>query len=267
MNDKAKKVIVLTGAAGKVGKRLYSLLRDNLLIRCTDLLPMNPSDPDDPTLICDLADFASVSTCFEGAEAVVHLAAIPRDAPIEDITRSNLLATYNVYEACRVHGIKRVVFGSSNHVVGFYGVEQQLNTAAPFRPDGLYGASKVFGEGLASLYWDKHGIESVCIRIGSVLDRPTQPRHLSTWISHADLAELIRCSLYAPRVGLTTVFGVSKTSRMWWDNRAASHLGFVPSDSADDYAENILADADEIDIFAPEHAFQGGKWAAEGYDK
>jgi uronate dehydrogenase len=260
------RTVLLTGAAGKIGLRLREHLRPRFRLRSTDILPLDPTQDGEETVCCDLSDSAAARSVVADVDAIVHMAGIPRDAPIEQIASANLIATYNVFAAAHAAGVKRIVFGSTNHVVGFYPVEQSVDASALPRPDTLYGASKVFGEAVARLFWDKHGIESVCIRIGSALDKPTNVRQLSTWVSYRDLGELVWRSLVAPRVGATIVYGVSAGSRRWWNNSAAGHLGFIPNDNADAFAAEITEALASEEARGPAVAFQGGPWAADGYD-
>jgi uronate dehydrogenase len=258
--------VLLTGAAGKIGRRLREHLRARVRLRSTDILALDPAKDGEETMCCDLSDPVAAQSVVAGVDAIVHMAGIPREAPIEQIASANLVATYNVFAAAHAAGVKRIVFGSTNHVVGFYPVEQSVDASALPRPDTLYGASKVFGEAVARLFWDKHGIESVCIRIGSALDKPTNVRQLSTWVSYRDLGELVWRSLVAPRVGATIVYGVSAGSRCWWNNSSADHLGFIPKDNADTFAAEITETLASDEARGPAVAFQGGPWAADGYD-
>ena len=136
----------------------------------------------------------------------------------------------------------------------------------PPRPDTYYGLSKVFGEALGRLYVDRYGLEVVCLRIGSWDDRPTTPRHLSTWLSPADGVRLLHAALSAPDVGFTVVYGISANTRAWWDLAPARALGYLSVDDAEDYAEEILAEHGEPDPADPEHAFLGGDFAGPEYD-
>jgi uronate dehydrogenase len=236
----SKPIVLLTGAAGKIGSRARAYLRQRCQLRATDIIDLGSAMDGEETIVCDLADEAA--------------------------TR-RLIAAWNVYEAAREARTRRIVFGSTNHVNGFYGPEDQLGTDVPARPDTLYGVSKVFGEAVARLFWDKHGIESVCLRIGSALEQPIVPRHLSTWVSYDDLNELIWCSLTAERVGYTVAYGMSNNDRAWWDNAGARHLGYRPRQRAEDFAEELGQGSTVIPapVQAPEVRFQGGPWAANGY--
>src|SRR5205085_2980345 len=128
-------------------------------------------------------------------DAVVHLGGISTEQPFEPILRGNIVGGYNLYEAARKQGVKRIVFASSNHVTGFYRQDEVIDTRAPVRPDGLYGLSKAFGENLSRFYFDRYGIETVCLRIGSSFPEPKDRRMLATWLSFDDLERLVVASL------------------------------------------------------------------------
>ena len=169
-----------------------------------------------------------------------------RDVFKNGILDHNIKTTYNVYEAARRQGVRRVVFASSNHAIGMYPRSQKIGPDVPVRPDTYYGVSKAFGEALGRLYSEKWGLEVACIRIGTVNaeDKPLTARHLSTWLSHRDAVGLIRACLDAP-LNFQIVYGVSKTSRAWWDMRPAEALGYSPQDNADDYADEVGPDPSE----------------------
>ncbi len=123
-----------------------------------------------------------------------------------------------------------IVFASSNHAVGYTprprGDDPLIPVDTPRRPDTFYGLSKCFGEDLAQLYWDKHGMETVSVRIGSCFPEPTSVRMLSVWMSPADGARLFHAALTAENVGHTVVYGSSANTRLWWDldHRAGARL-------------------------------------------
>ena len=141
--------------------------------------------------------------------------------------------------------------------------QRRIDANDPTRPDGNYGVSKVFGEALARLYWDRYGIETVCLRIGSSFPEPRDRRMLVTWLSYADLALLVRCALCAPKVEHTIVFGASANRDSWWDNHAAAHLGWTPRDSSERFRASIeskpAGDPDD-----PAERFQGGAYVKMG---
>jgi len=200
--------------------------------------------PGDGIEVLDVRDLGATERAFEGVAKVIHLGAIPTEAAFESILDHNLRGTYNVYEAARRRGVSRVVFASSNHVVGMYPRSQPVGVDDPVRPDSYYGVSKAFGEGLGRLYADKWGLEVACVRIGSFLERPRDSRHLSTWLSHRDGVALFRACLEAP-LRYAVVYGISANRRAWWDQAAAAALGYRPQDDAERYASEVGADPSE----------------------
>ena len=248
--------LTLTGAGGSLGK----VLRPRLLARGARLtssghsLPI-PVSPQERVLAGDLRDDSVVDAALAGADAVIHLAGNSVEAPLEQIIQNNLVALQRLYEGARRHGVKRVVFASSNHTIGMYKAGQRLKLSDPVRPDGNYGLSKVWGEAMGQLYFDKFGIETVSLRIGSAEERPTEPRHLSTWLGYDDLEDLVWRAVTVPKVGCLTVWGVSANTRSWWDNAPAAALGYKPQQNAEDYAAEILS------AQGPSWAFQGGSFA------
>ena len=204
----------------------------------------------------DVADFEAIRPAFEGQDVVVHLAADPSPtAPWESVLRSNIIGTYNVFEASRQAGVKRVVFASTNHTVGYYPLKQDPYKAIydgrlgevrrPFpligieavRPDGYYGVSKVFGEALGSYYHDAFGISVINLRIGWVMksdDPTTSPPALSLWLSHRDCAQVIQKAIDAPpSVGFATLYAMSDNKLLIWDLEPTKRvLGYEPEDGA-----------------------------------
>ncbi|MFP5393968.1 MAG: NAD-dependent epimerase/dehydratase family protein [Gammaproteobacteria bacterium] len=231
------KRILLTGAAGGLGSKLRDLIKPWAeVVRLSDLVDMGAPREGEEIVQCDLADKAAVMKLVEGVDAVLHFGGISVEAPFEDINQANIVGVANLYEAVYKQGAKRVIFASSNHTMGYYKTTDLVDATMPLRPDGMYGISKVFGESLSRFYYDHFGIETVCIRIGSCFDAPRDKRMLSTFLSLDDLVELLRCSLFARRVGHTITFGVSNNASQWWDARHSKHLGFVAKDSSAPWA-------------------------------
>ncbi|MBI0381042.1 NAD(P)-dependent oxidoreductase, partial [Streptomyces albiflaviniger] len=230
----APRTVLLTGAAGGMGTLMRELLPPyGYQLRLLDQLPIE-GEPD--AITADLSDRDALREAVRGVDAIIHLAGISLEAPFEKILRANIEGTYNVYEAAREAGVRRIVFASSNHAVGFtprpVGDDPLIPLDTPRRPDTYYGLSKAFGEDLASFYWDKHGIETVAIRIGSCFPEPTTVRMLSIWMSPADGARLLHAALTAENVGCTTVYGSSANTRLWWDLSSARALGYEPQDDS-----------------------------------
>ena len=246
----------LTGAGGALDLVLRPRLiaRGAVLTAAGHRLP-EPVSPEERVLGGDLREDAVVDAALAGADAVIHLAGSSVEKPLAEIIQNNLVALQRLYEGARRHQVKRIVFASSNHTIGMYPAGQRLSLADKVRPDGNYGLSKVWGEAMGQLYFDKFGIETVSLRIGSAIERPTEPRHLSTWLGYDDLEDLIWRAATVPDVGCLTVWGVSANSRSWWDNAEAAALGYAPKQNAEDYAEEILRGQD------PGWRFQGGSFA------
>jgi uronate dehydrogenase len=234
-------VVVLTGAAGALGRALAAPLRAD----CQRLILSDLAGPlarlNDPQAVpCDLADAAAVHALLDGVDAVVHLGGVSVEGPFEPILQANIRGVHNLYEAARRQGVRRIVFASSNHVSGCYRQDERVGPLDPPRPDGNYGISKLFGEGVASLYWHRYGIETVSLRIGTATPAPIDRRSLASWLSPRDLVQLVRCSLSAPAVGHTVAYGVSANPRSWWNSAAAwALLGYVPQDSAEPWTEQV----------------------------
>jgi uronate dehydrogenase len=146
-----------------------------------------------------------------------------------------------VFEAARRNGVKRIVFATSNHAVGFYRRDETIDHRVYPKPDSRYGVSKVFGEALGSLYSDKYGMEVFNIRIGNVNPKPVDKRRLSIWISPRDIAQLVAIGIDHPDIRFEIVYGVSGNQRSWYDNSNAHRLGYRPMDDSEPLAPEILA--------------------------
>src|SRR3954451_15524520 len=209
--------VLITGARGKIGSVLRPALRGQVdELRLSDLSDVDDLVAPETSRPADLTDFDAVQRAVEGVDAVVHLGAVPDEAPFEQIAGPNLHGTYHVFEACRRFGVERIVYASSNHAPGMSPVGVPLDGSYPPRPDGLYGASKVFGEALGRMYVDRFGLSVVALRIGSFHPRPRESRELSTWLSYADGVRLVRAALTADDVGFAVVYGGSNNTRRWW---------------------------------------------------
>jgi uronate dehydrogenase len=255
--------ILITGAAGSLGSRLRTGLAHLApALRLVDLKPMGEAAAHEEIVACDLSDKEAAFECVRGCDAVVHFAGHPREQTFEEIVTDTLPAAYHVYEASRRFGVKRVVYASSIHAVGFYDVESVPDTAVPHRPDTFYGLTKTFVEDLASLYWDKFGLESVCLRICSCFPEPRDRRMLWSWLSFDDMVRLTEASLTAPRVGFSVIYGTSDNAQAAVSNDRATHIGFWPQDSADDFADGVLARTERPDPKAIATRVVGGGFAA-----
>lgn len=257
--------LLLTGAAGNLGRELRPRLRayaDSL--RVSDRHDVAPAVAGEEVMLASLEDKAAVRGLLDGVEAVVHLGGISTEQPFESILAGNIVGVVNLYEAARVHRVRRIIFASSNHVTGFYRQDQVISPRDPVRPDGMYGLSKAFGEGLAQLYWDRYRIETVSVRIGSSFAAPADRRMLATWLSFDDAERLIVAALGAPVVGHTILYGMSDNATTWWDNTVARHIGFRPQDSSETFRAMVEARQPVLDPDDPAVIYQGGRFVRTG---
>jgi uronate dehydrogenase len=242
------KKIVLTGAAGSLG----SYLREPLSKMADELVSNDLADnlgnllANETYVSADLSDLPAMIELLKDADMVVHFGAIGDEAPFDDILQSNIVGAYNIWEAAYQNGVRRVVYASSIHAVGMHKKTDFIGTDAPHRPDTYYGLAKCFAEDLASLYWDKRGVESVCMRILSA-SQVTNPRAVGSWLSYDDMIQLVEKSITTPVTGFSVVYGVSNNDRAPVDNALASHLGYRPKDNAEEFAAEIYASEPALD--------------------
>lgn len=256
----APRTLLLTGAAGGLGTLMRGLLPAyGYELRLLDMTPIE-GEPD--AITADLADRKALREAVRGVDAVIHLAGISLESSFDKILRANIEGTYNLYEAAREEGVRRIVSASSNHTIGYTPRPRPgdplIPVDTPRRPDTFYGLSKSFGEDLAQLYWDKHALETVSVRIGSCFPEPTTVRMLSVWMSPADGARLFHAALTAETVAHTVAYGSSANTRLWWDLTTARALGYDPQDDSEPYAAKLVAQQGELDPANPAHAAIGG---------
>lgn len=258
--------VLLTGAAGGIGRRLRRLLKDRYpRLLLSDRQPLPEPVGGEEFVAADLADPAQTEALVSGMDGIIHLGGYSVEGPWQDIHQANIVGCYNLFEAARRQGVKRVVFASSNHAVGFYPRNRRIGVDDPVRPDSRYGVSKVFGEALAALYADKYGVRALCIRIGNVDDRPVDRRRLSIWLHPDDLVQLIDIGLTHPELHYEVVYGASDNERSWWDNEPAFRLGYRPRHRAEDYLDHALAEQAKIDPDPVGDRYQGGTFCSLEY--
>lgn len=255
--------LVLTGAAGRLG----SYLREPLAKMCDELVSTDIIE-DIGKLYdgeryeqADLASLDDMMRVLEGADQVIHFGAYGDEAEFDTILGPNIIGAYNVWEAAYQHKLRRVVYASSIHAVGMHSRTDFIGTDVPHRPDTFYGLAKCFSEDLASLYWDKRGVESVCMRILSCA-QVNNARALGSWLSYDDLIHLVTQSINTPTTGFTVVYGVSSNDRTPVDNSNASFLGYRPKDNAEQFAEKVLAEEAPQDLNDTTYLCQGGPFAS-----
>jgi uronate dehydrogenase len=259
------KRLLLTGAAGGLGRVLRPRLKAYCdVLRLSDIAALGDAAAGEEVQLAPLEDKQSVVDLLRDTDAVVHLGGLSTEHAFEQIVPANIMGTYHVYEGARIHGVRRVVLASSNHVTGFYAQSDTIDANARARPDGYYGLSKAFAEDLAQFYFDRWGIETVSLRIGSSFPEPRDRRMLATWLSYDDLERLIVAALSAPVVGHSIVYGVSDNPVTWWDNTPARHVGFRPQDSSEPFRAAVEQRQPTIDLNDPAQRLQGGAFVKQG---
>jgi len=258
--------LLLTGAAGRLGTHLRRGLAPLARrLRVSDRVEIADLQPNEEAAICDLADADAVLKMTEGVDAIVHFGGAPLETTWETILNSSIRGSYNIYEGARRHGVKRVVYASSVHAIGYHQIEDHIDANAPHRPDSLYGVSKCFVEDLSRLYWDKFGIETVCCRIFSSFDQYTDRRLLWSMLTFDDCVRLVEASLTAPRVAHSIIFGTSNNRHRMVDNRLAAHIGFQPQNSTEPFRAEVEARLPAPDPRAPAVRFLGGWFVDLGH--
>ncbi len=221
--------------------------------------------PGETFIKADISKAAEIDGACAGVEGIIHLGGRSGEAPWEAILEANIVGCYNLFEAARKAGVKRVVFATSNHAVGFYPRATMIGTDVIPRPDSRYGVSKLFGEGLGAMYAYKHGIGVTSLRIGNVGDKPLDQRRLAIWIKPEDLVQLIRIGLERPGLVYEVMYGVSDNQRSWYDNSHAYELGYKPEHRAEDHAEEVLAAEPRSGKHPAAEFYQGGTFCADEY--
>lgn len=259
--------ILVTGASGGVGTRLRRLLPSQYGdIRWSDLKQAENLAPCEEFVAADLADMRQVERITEGVEGIVHLGGYSVEGPWETILQSNIAGTYNLFEAARKNKVKRIVFASSNHVVGFYPRNRKIPVDVTLRPDTRYGVSKAFGESLAALYAYKHGLRVTCLRIGNVAEQPLDIRRLSIWLHPEDLVQLIRIGLEHPDIQYEVFYGASNNRRAWWDNTSAEKFGYKPKHNSEEHLAHAQTEQAKLPADPVGDWYEGGPFCSQEFD-
>lgn len=250
------KTLLITGAAGIVAGHLRREIGDGYRLVLSDIREPADMRPHETFRPADLAEPAALRQAMAGVDAIVHFGGQSVEGPWEAVLQRNIVGCYNLFEAARLEGVRRVVFASSCHAVGFYRLDHTIDADAYFKPDSRYGVSKVFGEALGGLYADKYGFDVLSIRIGNVAHAPADRRRLQQWLSPRDLAQLVRIGVETPDLGHKVVFGMSGNSDSCWRNGAGEALGYRPQDDARVHAAAF--DGVPYDPTDPAQIYQGG---------
>lgn len=246
--------LLITGMSGLIGGVLRQALAPNYRLTALN----RGGVPGVPCHRADISDFDAMRPAFEGQNIVIHLAAkAGRDYTWEEIQRYNLTGAYNVFEAARQAGVKRVIYASSGAIISGWEREEPYKAIAEGRyedvpstwpmithetlprPFGLYGSSKLWGEGLARHYTDTSDLSIICLRIGEVTreNRPIQVRQFSMWCSHRDLVQMVSKCLAAPASLRFDIFYAVSNNR--WNYRDWTHaqgvIGYTPEDEAESF--------------------------------
>jgi len=243
------KSILVTGAAGALGSVVRAGLAGHYeLVRCTDIVDMAPPSHDEEVVVADLADLSAVEELTKGIDAVIHFGAEIVESTWKRLHSANVIGITNILAAASASDVKRLIYASTNHVVGFHPFTARLDNSSTLRPDSVYAVSKVFGEALAHVYAAKTDLKVLCLRIGTCRETPNDTRSLSTWLSYGDLMRLVDVGLTAD-YQYETVYGVSANTRRLWDDPVAAHLGYQPVDNAENYVDDVAEMAEGDDQF------------------
>lgn len=259
--------VLITGASGGIGTRLRTLLKGVYpRLRLSDLIPPPDLTADEKFVKADLANLNEVEQAAAGIDGIVHLGGFSVEGPWETILNANIIGCYNLFEAAHRQGVKRIIFASSNHAVGFYPRSRRVGVNSPVRPDSRYGVSKAFGEALGAMYAFKHGIKVTCLRIGNFADAPVDVRRLSIFLSPEDLVQLIRIGLEHPDIQYEIFYGASDNARTFWDNEAAFRFGYRPQSRAEDGREAAFAAQAKLKRDPIGDHYVGGPYCSDEYD-
>jgi len=235
------KTLLVTGAAGSVARQARPWLREHYRLRLSDREPVPDVTAEETSIAADLGDIDALRTAIRGVDGILHLGGFSVESTWEVIHDANIVGCRNLFEAARLEGVARIVFASTNHVVGYYPRDETIGIDVPVRPDSRYGLSKAFGEALGAYYAYRYGAEVMSIRIGNITPEPRNVRALAIWQSPRDFAQLVRIGLEHPDIRHEIVYGASDNARAWWDNSRAHALGYRPQDRSEDYAGKCLA--------------------------
>ncbi len=235
-------------------------------IRWSDIKKPADLKPNEEFVQADLADYAACEKICEGVEGIVHFGGYSIEGPWETILAANIVGCRNMYEAAYRKNVKRFIFASSNHAVGFYPRTQKIGVNVTVRPDSRYGVSKAFGEAMGSLYSDKHGLRVTCLRIGNFGDEPIDERRLAIWLKPEDLVQLIRIGLEHPGIRYEIFYGMSDNAAAWWDNSNAVKFGYKPSGKAESYRAQAMEAQKKLPKDPIGDLLQGGTYPSDEYD-
>jgi uronate dehydrogenase len=270
INDETRRSamkILLTGAAGIVGTLIRPCLAEAFeeVVLLTHRTSCENLRPNERAVQGDIQDRACTDGALSGVDGIIHLAGlVGPDYTFDQVLGPNVIGTYNLFESARVLGVKRIVYASTHHAVGFLPRTAAVDEREPVRADSWYGVSKGFGEVMAAYYSDKFGLDILSVRIGSVTEKVSDERRVHLWSSPRDLARLFELGLKRKERGYRLVYGVSACPDPFFDNRSAGEIGYRPADNSDDFLSDPAIKEAVPDPSAPENLFIGGYFASGG---
>jgi nucleoside-diphosphate-sugar epimerase len=246
--------VLITGMSGLIGGLAARALSHRHEIHGIGRTPV----PDFPYTLADIGEFEQMRPAFDGIGAVIHMAGSRGDQPFDVHYKANITGTYNVLEASRQAGVKRVIMASSGAVIAGYEKDDPVRTLVtagrgwrpmepvtpvtvddPVRPTSLYTATKMWLEAVGRVYAETHGLSVICIRVGKVEinDVPLNPRNASVWCSHSDIVQMIEKCVDAPEdLRYDVFFAVSDNPTGYRDwSHAEDVIGFTPQESPRKY--------------------------------
>jgi nucleoside-diphosphate-sugar epimerase len=234
--NQACKRVLITGAAGRIGTSLAEQLRDRYDLRLQYHRTVPEQPPVADHLVADIAKYDEIAPALVGMDAVVHMAGQPSpSATWEQVHEANIVGCYNVFEAARLANVRKIIFASTNHVMGMYDRDRAwpiYNNQSP-RPDSLYGVSKGFGELLGRHFADQHGISVICLRIGWFLPQPHDDIARFMWLSPRDCAQVTWRAIES-ELPFGVFYAISQNGGRHWDiTETMEKLGYRPEDDAE----------------------------------
>ncbi len=264
------KKILLTGASGLIGRHIASLLAESFDVILTDLREGEIDGRKVHAL--DITDYDAVAARVKGVDAILHLAIATSGAFVTDVARFdadegeeylrfnqlqvdvNMRGTYNLMEAARQHGVKRMVQASSLTILIGQPRYEQISDSLPPRPANFYAVTKMFGENLGEFFHRRHGLEVFSLRLGTPFPQPWHeksqlwlktPVGRRTFISFRDLAGAFTAALNAPWTRYAPFTVVSASRNLAYDISLAKEIiGWEPADYFTD--EGIPVPANEV---------------------
>jgi uronate dehydrogenase len=235
------RTVAITGAAGLVGSGLRKeLLNLGYRLVLLDRRPIEDCSAHEKSAAVDIRDQEKLMSLLRNCDAVVHLAACTTDAPWPEQISLSVEGTISLFDAARNAGVRRVIYASSHHIVGFHSRTERINDQVELRPDSRYGVGKAFGEAIGAMYAYKYDMKVLSIRIGNVNTKPVDRRRLGSWLSWRDLGQLVSIGIENPSFVFEIVYGISDATGRNYDNSSAYRLGYRPRDVSELFESDVL---------------------------